>query len=86
MLFAADEEGSVHAYKLPLSPADCQVQRCGRGPISRISVNFDETLLFAATHDGSIFVYDVKDRVGRLGVGGGANQSVMSCKCVWVAL
>lgn len=101
MLFAADEEGCVRAYKLPLAAsttaaggsaggaAECQSQRCAAGGgISRLAVTHDEALLFAATRDGCVFVYDVKDRVGALaglcvgvrgggrGPGEGAGQSV----------
>lgn len=63
ILFAADEEGGVRAYKLPLSE-EHQAQRCGLGPaVARIAVTHDESLLFAATRDGCVWVYDVRDRV-----------------------
>lgn len=31
--------------------------------MSRIAVNVEETLLLAATQDGCIFVFDVRDKV-----------------------
>ena len=61
LLFAATEEGSVRAYKLPLTP-EHQAVRCGLAPITRLAASRDETTLFAATAEGALFVFDVKDR------------------------
>ena len=64
MMFTGDSDGSVRAYKLPLTKgAEYQEQHCTRGPISRLALNFDETLLFVGSSDGCVCVFDVKDRV-----------------------
>ena len=63
LLFAATDDGAVRCYKLPLGPAcECQVLRCGGAPITRLAATRDEATLFAATADGCLFVFDVKDR------------------------
>lgn len=61
LLFAATEDGAVRSYKLPLS-AEFQATRCGSGAVTCIAATHDELLLFAATAEGCVFVFDVKDR------------------------
>jgi len=61
LLFAATEEGSVRSYRLPLSP-EFQAVRCSLTAVTRLATTRDESVLFAATGDGALFVYDVKDR------------------------
>ena len=49
-----------------LPPPGPQV-RCGGAAISRLAASPDDALLFAATADGCLFVFDVRDRdAGRL--------------------
>ncbi|PRW57644.1 Cilia- and flagella-associated 57 [Chlorella sorokiniana] len=61
LLFAATEDGSVRAYKLPLTP-DFHAVRCGGAPVTRLALTRDESTLFAATADGCLHVLDVRDR------------------------
>ena len=37
--------------------------RCGAGAVGHLAVNADETLLFAASQDSCVYVFDVRDRV-----------------------
>lgn len=61
LLFAATEDGAVRSYKLPLTP-ECQAVRCSMAPVTRLAASRDESVLFAATADGALFVFDVRDR------------------------
>lgn len=107
LLFAATEDGSVRAYKLPLTPDFQAVRnlgelaglelsclacvlsgwrpvgvwlpihqptciaratllaaqvRCGGAPVTRLTLTRDESTLFAATANGCLHVFDVRDR------------------------
>ena len=79
LLFAATEEGCVRSYKLPLT-AEHQAARCGRAPVTRLAVTRDESTLFAATADGCLFVFDIKDRdAARLATW--VPAALLLCKC-----
>lgn len=69
LLFAATNDGAVRSYKLPLTP-ECQAVRCGAAPVTRLAASRGEGVLFAATADGALFVFDVKDRDAAVRLGG----------------
>lgn len=89
LLLAGGDDGSVRSYRLPLqvgegsdgsSGGDCQAVRAGppgsTGGVTRLAASADEALLFAATAEGCVIVYDIKDRdPGRLGC------AVLGCSC-----
>jgi hypothetical protein len=63
LLFAGTEAGTVAAYRLPLGPSsEPQALRCSSSPVTRLAASRDEATLFAATADGCLFVFDVRDR------------------------
>jgi cilia- and flagella-associated protein 57 len=67
MLFGATTSGAVRTYKLPLS-GDYSELRSHSGAITAMRVFFDESVLFTAADDGSVFVYNVRQEVkGALG-------------------
>eukprot|EP00887_Chlorella_sp_A99_P007960 scaffold12.g7960.t1 len=83
LLFAATEDGAVRTYKLPLGESEFTSARCGGGAVTRLAASADEALLFAATSEGCVFVFDVKDRdparlaARRDGEGGGYAEEVL---------
>eukprot|EP00884_Botryococcus_braunii_P010879 jgi/Botrbrau1/19793/Bobra.0124s0041.1 len=60
-MFCGTEGGAIRAYKFPLN-GEYQELKCCRSSISRLSLSHDDSLLFAASEDGSLFVFDVKDK------------------------
>lgn len=51
------------AYRLPLGHAsEPQTLRCSASAVTRLAVSRDEATLFAATADGCLFVFDVRDQ------------------------
>lgn len=61
-LFAGTESGSIRSYRLPVSTGDCQELRLCGAPIVRLVLGENDTLLFVAAGDGTLFILDVKDR------------------------
>ena len=61
LLFAATEDGCVRTYKLPLTE-EHQTARCGQAPVTRLAATRVVGTLFAATTDGCLFVFDIRDR------------------------
>lgn len=60
-MFCGTERGAIRAYKFPLT-GEHQELKCCRSAISRLCLSHDDNLLFAASEDGSLFVFDVKDK------------------------
>uniref|UniRef100_A0A7S0YIJ8 Cilia- and flagella-associated protein 57 n=1 Tax=Polytomella parva TaxID=51329 RepID=A0A7S0YIJ8_9CHLO len=60
-LFGATEGGCIRTYKYPLS-GEFQEFKSHNASISRLKNTWDESLLISASEDGSIFVWDVRDR------------------------
>lgn len=46
----------------PYSPSPHAQVRCGGAPVTRLALTRDECTLFAATADGCLHVFDVRDR------------------------
>ena len=61
VLFAGTETGCIRAYKYPLN-GEYQEFRCCGVAIAQLILTHDDAVLFAAGVDGSLFVFDVKDR------------------------
>ena len=61
VLFAGTETGCIRAYKYPLN-GEFQEFRCCGTAIAQLMLTHDDAVLFAAGVDGSLFVFDVKDR------------------------
>uniref|UniRef100_A0A061RT72 Wd repeat-containing protein 65-like n=2 Tax=Tetraselmis sp. GSL018 TaxID=582737 RepID=A0A061RT72_9CHLO len=59
-LFAATETGSVRCYKFPLT-GEHQEYKCHNASITRLRMSFDDSLLYSASEDGCLFVFDIKD-------------------------
>lgn len=60
-MFAGTETGCLRAYKFPLM-GEFQEYKCCQGAITRLCLNYDDAILFATGVDGSLFVFDVKDK------------------------
>ena len=67
-LFAGTESGALRSYKLPLGP-DYQEAHCCSGAITRLRLSPDDAQLHVTSADGSLFVFDVRDRDPARGVG-----------------
>eukprot|EP01012_Entosiphon_sulcatum_P014150 TRINITY_DN1923_c0_g1_i1.p1 TRINITY_DN1923_c0_g1~~TRINITY_DN1923_c0_g1_i1.p1 ORF type:complete len:1205 (+),score=349.53 TRINITY_DN1923_c0_g1_i1:90-3704(+) len=65
MLFGGSDDGSVRVYTFPLQAGVQEQSLAHAAPISRIALTFDETVLFTAGEDCTLYVYDVKDKDGR---------------------
>ncbi|KAL3131590.1 hypothetical protein ABBQ38_007889 [Trebouxia sp. C0009 RCD-2024] len=61
MLFAGTETGCIRAYKYPLN-GEFQEFRCCGSAITQLVLTHDDAVLFASGQDGSLFVFDVKDK------------------------
>ena len=57
----------MRSYKFPLT-GEFQEYQCHSGPITRMRISFDDSLLFCVSEDACLFVFDVRDKEGR-GVG-----------------
>ncbi|KAK9845760.1 hypothetical protein WJX81_001703 [Elliptochloris bilobata] len=67
-LFTGTDSGALRSYKLPLGP-DFQEARFCSGAISRLRMGPDDAQLYATSADGSLFVFDVRDRDPARGAG-----------------
>ncbi len=72
VMFAGTDTGAVRCYKWPLSGEFTEL-KLHTGPVSRLRLSGDESLLFTAGEDGAVCVLDVRWVAGR---GAGA---AMSC-------
>lgn len=61
VMFAASEAGGVRTYKYPLT-GEFNEMKTHNGPVNRLQISWDEQLLFTASDDGCLFVYDIKDK------------------------
>ncbi|DAZ95763.1 TPA: hypothetical protein N0F65_010265 [Lagenidium giganteum] len=68
MLFGAgaepDRPGSVRSFKFPLTGESIEFQ-CLSAPITRLRISFDDAFLFAAGEDGSLCIFEIRDKEGR---------------------
>ncbi|GLC59167.1 hypothetical protein PLESTB_001455600 [Pleodorina starrii] len=64
VMFAATESGGVRTYKYPLT-GEFQESKCHAAPVSRLRVTWDESLLVSGGEDGSVFVWEVRDKDAR---------------------
>ncbi|KAK9915002.1 hypothetical protein WJX75_003504 [Coccomyxa subellipsoidea] len=60
-LYAGTDTGCIRAYKLPLS-GEHQEVRCFSSAVTRLRLSNDDSLLYATSAAGDLFVFDVKDR------------------------
>jgi len=56
--------GSIRCYKYPMT-MDYQSYQAHAGPIERIRVSHDEQYLFSVGYDGSLVIFDIKDKDSR---------------------
>ncbi|DBA68566.1 TPA: hypothetical protein ACH3X2_013579 [Trebouxia sp. C0005] len=61
VLFAGTDTGCIRAYKYPLN-GEFQEFRCCGSAITQLMLTYDDAVLFASGQDGSLFVFDVKDK------------------------
>lgn len=61
VMFAATEAGALRMYKFPLT-GEFQEVKSHNSAITRLRMTWDEQLLVTASEDGSLFIYDVKDK------------------------
>eukprot|EP00760_Papus_ankaliazontas_P029336 PhM_4_TR420/c0_g1_i1/m.15018 len=65
MLLAGCEDGCVRVYAFPMQGGinEAVVGHCGA--VSRICLTYDESVLYTVGDDGTLFVYDVKEKESR---------------------
>ncbi|KAG0554261.1 hypothetical protein KC19_12G077500 [Ceratodon purpureus] len=61
LLFAGTDTGSARAYKYPLSGDFYEVRAC-TGSVTRLCISVDGLLLACAGEDGSIVMFDIRDK------------------------
>lgn len=65
LLFYGTEEkdypGSVRVTRYPLTPEVLEYQTHNKG-ISRLKITFDDNYIFSAGNDGSLIIYEVKEK------------------------
>ena len=80
-----DKPGFVRAHSLPLAEGNHETQQCVGGPVLRLGVAHDDSVLVAAGADGSVFIFDIAEKEGRRplaaagtdGVSGGGGAEAM---------
>ena len=60
-LYAGTESGCIRCYRLPLT-GEFQEHRCFSTAVMRLRMGSEDTLLFATSADGCIFMFDAKER------------------------
>ena len=59
-LYAGTESGCIRCYRLPLT-GDFQEYRCFSAAVLRLRMGSEDTLLFATSADGCIFMLEAKE-------------------------
>ncbi|GAB9468347.1 hypothetical protein Gpo141_00005666 [Globisporangium polare] len=79
MLFGAtgepDRPGAVRSFKFPLTGESIEFQ-CLSAPVTRLRISFDDSFLFAAGEDGSICIFEIRDKEGRPRVKDGRGSTI----------
>eukprot|EP01062_Namystynia_karyoxenos_P016092 TRINITY_DN15868_c0_g1_i1.p1 TRINITY_DN15868_c0_g1~~TRINITY_DN15868_c0_g1_i1.p1 ORF type:complete len:1211 (+),score=554.97 TRINITY_DN15868_c0_g1_i1:104-3736(+) len=67
LLFAGSEDGSIKVAAHPLQNYwhQAEVTSAHSGPVTRIALTTDESVLFSVSEDGSLWIFDVREREGR---------------------
>jgi len=69
LLLGGSEDGSVCAINVPLQPtipaSAIESVLAHAGQVNRIALTFDETVLFTAGEDCTLYLFDVKEREGK---------------------
>eukprot|EP01065_Artemidia_motanka_P053301 TRINITY_DN985_c0_g2_i1.p1 TRINITY_DN985_c0_g2~~TRINITY_DN985_c0_g2_i1.p1 ORF type:complete len:1226 (+),score=563.45 TRINITY_DN985_c0_g2_i1:55-3678(+) len=69
LLLGGSEDGSVCAITVPLQtpipPSASETVLAHAAQVNRIALTFDESVLFTAAEDCTLYVFDVKEREGR---------------------
>eukprot|EP00755_Sulcionema_specki_P024267 Sspe_Gene.80847::Locus_51307_Transcript_1_1_Confidence_1.000_Length_2222::g.80847::m.80847 len=70
MLLGGFDDGSICAIPLPLVPnvnlpTTAEILLAHAGPVTRIALTFDESLLFTTGEDCVLYSFEIKDRDGR---------------------
>eukprot|EP01049_Picozoa_sp_SAG25_P000738 SAG25_NODE_27_length_21065_cov_19.427931_6_plen_457_part_00 len=65
MLFAATSKGAVRSYKFPLT-GECTPYEGHCGEVTRLRISFNDDYLFSVGEDACLYVWDIKDREGRV--------------------
>eukprot|EP00698_Gefionella_okellyi_P006107 TRINITY_DN15567_c0_g1_i1.p1 TRINITY_DN15567_c0_g1~~TRINITY_DN15567_c0_g1_i1.p1 ORF type:complete len:1180 (-),score=311.31 TRINITY_DN15567_c0_g1_i1:65-3577(-) len=63
-LFAGTEQGTIRAYKFPLT-GEFLEYNCHAAAVSRLIVSPDDALLFSVGEDGTVALFDIKDKEAR---------------------
>jgi len=78
-----DKPGFVRAHSLPLAEGNHETQQCVGGPVLRLGVAHDDSVLVAAGADGTVFIFDIAEKEGRRSLaaagadGGGGGAEAM---------
>ena len=54
------QKGTIRTYKYPIN-GDFHDYKCQSGPITRLALASDSSVLVAASQDGSLFVLDIRE-------------------------
>ena len=65
MLFAATDTGAVRSYKFPLT-GEFQSYEAHGGDVTRLRISYNDDYLFSVGSDACLYVWDIKDREGRV--------------------
>ena len=65
ILFAGTAAGTIRLYRVPLTGDYVEI-KAHRGPVTRLSVTFDDGTLFSTAEDSVVYIFDVRDKEGRL--------------------
>jgi WD40 repeat protein/phage terminase small subunit len=65
MLFAATDTGAVRSYKFPLT-GEFQSYEAHGGDVTRLRISYGDDYLFSVGSDACMYVWDIKDREGRV--------------------
>jgi WD40 repeat protein len=65
MLLAGCEDGCVRVYAFPMQGGINESIMAHCGPVARICLTYDESMLYTIGDDGVLFIYDVKEKENR---------------------
>ncbi|ORY42020.1 hypothetical protein BCR33DRAFT_329930 [Rhizoclosmatium globosum] len=67
MLFVGTSRGCLRSLKYPLTgeSSDFQEHQVHSGSVNRLRISFDDSYLFSASEDGTIYMFKITDRADR---------------------
>lgn len=72
-----DRPSAIRALKFPLT-GESTVFQCLSAPVTRLRISFDDQFLFATGEDGAVFIFEIRDKEGRLPRTTGKNGDLAS--------